>query len=520
MDRTIIDPLEQMRDFDFVSFEHDVLLGFGFIANDFLSQLPSPVVAGFPATQTSTPSLSINLGAGRVYASAAADATGSGSIPQDLTNVVQQGINTGQTLTLVPPAVGQSQWNLIQVQYQQGDAVRSGDPNAGLVPFYNSSNPTQPNYTQINTVRQARAIVQVIQGSAATTGSEVPPQPTSGWTPMYLVDLSGGQTAISTSQIIKTGPSVGTGVPNNYPVAPFIAGLQASHHNGNPGQAPKINLTREVTGVLPYSNMSPVRQLLFADLQLVVDAVNGVDTNNGLTASTPFRTIQAAVNAIYHNYDFNGFKCTVLIQNGNYAAGFQCIGAPLGMTSPIAFQGNLASPGLVTVNQSNGNTVTASAGAIITVFGMTLTAGGTQVNYLALGNAMLATNGASITFGSIVFGVCGNAHMMAFSGGFITSNGNAYNISGGAYYHLCASGGVANNALSAVGLNGTPNFTGAFVLATALGYVQVYTSTYTGAATGQRYNVALNGVINTNNAGINFLPGSVAGVAQAGGQYV
>jgi hypothetical protein len=58
-----------------------------------------------------------------------------------------------------------------------------------------------------------------------------------------MVDLAYGQTAVAQSQIKTCGPSVGTGVPTNYPVAPFLAGLLNSHHGGVAGQAPQIKMT-------------------------------------------------------------------------------------------------------------------------------------------------------------------------------------------------------------------------------------------------------------------------------------
>jgi hypothetical protein len=57
-----------------------------------------------------------------------------------------------------------------------------------------------------------------------------------------MIDLAYGQSTIALNQIIAAGPSVGANVPSNYPFAPFLAGLLNSHHNGTPGQAPKIKM--------------------------------------------------------------------------------------------------------------------------------------------------------------------------------------------------------------------------------------------------------------------------------------
>jgi hypothetical protein len=43
--------------------------------------------------------------------------------------------------------------------------------------------------------------------------------------------------------------------------------------------------------------------------------------------------------------------------------------------------------------------------------------------------------------------------------------------------------------------------------------------TFTGAATGKRYDVTENGVISTAGGGANYFPGNAAGTTATGGQY-
>jgi len=263
MDRTIFWSQNQSRTFDLVEGDHDVLLALGTAVQDVLNSTTT-VLSGFAGTQTTVPSLTINLAAGRIYQQAPADATANGAIPQDNTVITQQGFLAASQVTLSTAGIttGQSRWALIEAQYSQVDSIRTADPNGGLLFFYNSANPNEPFQGPGNdgdttpTVRQGVVVVQVVLGSAATTGSETPPNPTSGWVPMYLVDLSYGQTAITSGQILTAGPSVGTGVPNNYPYAPFLAGLLNSHHSGNAGQAPKINLATETQGTLPVTSVA------------------------------------------------------------------------------------------------------------------------------------------------------------------------------------------------------------------------------------------------------------------------
>jgi len=260
-DRSILYAQEQTRSYDFISFEHDVMIAMAAKMLDTLGA-GTTVVGGLAATQTTTASLTINLAAGRIYQMANADTATQGQIPQDLQQIMQQGFAAAQTVTLSTSGigVGQSRWALIQAQFSQADSVRSGDPNGGVMAFYNSSNPSSPLNGQgglggvLPTVRQGLMSIQVVNGTAATTGSETPPSATSGWVGLYLIDLTYGQTAVTNAQILVAGPSVGTGVSSAYPAAPFLAGLLSSHHAGTTGQAPKIKLASEVQGTLPLAN--------------------------------------------------------------------------------------------------------------------------------------------------------------------------------------------------------------------------------------------------------------------------
>jgi hypothetical protein len=517
--------MEQMRDFDFVMFEHDVLVALGGLSSDVMSGLPTTVAGGLIATQTSTPSLTINMAAGRIYQFAPSDSTADGSIPQDLNIITQQGYAPAQTITLIAPSAGQSQWNLIQAQFSQVDAVRTNDPNGGNVPFYNVANPTQPTINSVNTVRKAVCVLQVISGSAATTGSEAPPTPTSGWIPLYLIDLAGGQSQITTSQIKVAGPSVGVGVPSTYAYAPFLAGLLASHHGGTPGQAPKIKLGSEVQGVLPYINMSPVRTSLSGNLTLYVGPT-GSDANSGLTPASPFQTIQGAVNAMYHNYDWGGFAGTISVANGSYGSGVLASGLPPGMFTPINIVGNVASPGSVNISV-NGNCFYATQGASLNVSGVQMQASGTIG--APTGYCLFAWGGGILAFGAVNFGAATNGHIFGQNCGTVAlapALGLNYLIFGGAQTHISSnSGGIAGSTNAVVTVSGAPGFAN-FATAGLNSLTYCVGSTYGGTAssvTGVKYNAVANGVIVTLGTGgapnVNFFPGNAAGVTSTGGLY-
>jgi hypothetical protein len=261
LDRPEVYSQEQGRLYDFLWGIKDSMIGLAWLEQDLTGQTTT-VVSGMAATATTPISLNVNLAAGRIYELSAADSTAWGGLPSDATLIMQQGNVAAQQLTLSTSGLsaGQSRWALIQATFAQVDNIPSDDPNGGIPYFWNSANPTQPLQGEgglgqsLPTRRQGVASISINYGSPATTGSEVPPNPSAGNVPLYLIDLTFGQSTIAQNQILTAGPSVGVNVPNNYPYGPFLAGLLNSHHGGTTGQAPKIILTSEVQGVLPAAN--------------------------------------------------------------------------------------------------------------------------------------------------------------------------------------------------------------------------------------------------------------------------
>lgn len=265
MDRSTLYDQALGREFDVLSQAKDMLSALTGLAADLCGSTTNAVVTGLSALQSNPPSLTINIGPGRIYQNASIDTTAWSVLPVDNTTIFQQGFAAAQNVTLTTTGLnsGQSQWVLLEAQFAQVDLVRTSDPNNGILPFWNSAAPTQPLNGQGNsgqplpTVRKGTVSVRAVYGTAATSGAEVPPNVDNGWVPLYLIDLAFNQGQILQNQILASGPSVGVNVPSNYPSAPFLAGLLNSHHNGTIGQAPKIQLTSaaEVQGLLPMANL-------------------------------------------------------------------------------------------------------------------------------------------------------------------------------------------------------------------------------------------------------------------------
>jgi hypothetical protein len=103
--------------------------------------------------------------------------------------------------------------------------------------------------------------------------------------------------------------------------------------------------------------------------------------------------------------------------------------------------------------------------------------------------------------------------------GNIICTGN-YSITGAAGYHvLVRDTSIIGIVSKTITLTGTPAFT-AFAYAINLGNLIANGNTFSGSATGQRYNVSINSVIFTNGGGANYFPGNSSGAAATGGLYV
>jgi hypothetical protein len=261
------------------------------------------------------------------------------------------------------------------------------------------------------------------------------------------------------------------------------------------------------------------RQPLLANTTYYV-ATTGSDSNDGLTPGTPWLTLQKAWNYIQNSVNLNGFTATVSVANGTYTAGLLASGAVTGagtQGNAVIFQGNTVTPASCLISVTNGNCISAVNNAAFTVKGFKLAATGTGNN----GCGIQSSSGSYIAQQSIDFGACGTAHMLAQNSSSIVSAGG-YTISGSAPYHAYAqiSSYIQITGPMTVSITGTPAFSSAFARASLVSVVSSFSVTYSGSATGSRYQADANGVVNTASSGATFLPGNAAGTTPSGGQYI
>lgn len=262
MNKPFIYSTEILRSFDILWMVKYIQIAISQMIHTFTGS-SNAFVDGAEASESLTPSMTINLTEGVIYQQAAIDPTEWGALDADNTLIIQQGYKAGHSFTLSTSGLssGQSRWALIEAKFSTVDDIHPNDPTGGVVGFWNAGNPSQPflgpnnSGASLPTVRFGTMVTQVTYGAPATTGSQTAPTVSSGFVPLYLVLLTNGQTTITNGQILKAGPSVGVGVPSDYQKAPFNTGLYAHHHTGAAGAAPKVSLTTEVEDVLPFGNL-------------------------------------------------------------------------------------------------------------------------------------------------------------------------------------------------------------------------------------------------------------------------
>lgn len=240
---------------------------------------------------------------------------------------------------------------------------------------------------------------------------------------------------------------------------------------------------------------------------------DGSDANDGLAnnAGGAFLTIQKAIDVVFGTLDLDAFNITIQLGDGTYTAGGNATAPRLG-TGLVTIQGNATLPQNVIVNAASIGCFRAASGASLIVKDMELrTTSGI--------NCLVAAIGGFIQFGGVRFGTSGSNHIRTEIGGLVEAIGN-YSIVGNASSHInMGLGGIVRVSGRTIMLTGNPAFGAAFVLGTTGGMAVLNGNTFPGAATGKRYDVTLNAGVNVTGAGVNYLPGDVAGTTATGGVY-
>jgi hypothetical protein len=220
MDRNIVYPGSIPLDTDLLSVNRNAMIGIGFLAQAVLGT--NTVVDGLQCQPTSPASMSVVVGSGSITQIGPVDILAYGSISADPNDqLLKMGINTTAVTFSVtaPSSVGQSINYLIEAAFQEADG------NPIVLPYYNAANPAQSfsgpanSGSADNTVRTQRVQLQLKPGVPGNTGSQTTPAADSGWTGLYQITVSYGQTLVSAANIavIPTAPFLTWKLPSLRP---------------------------------------------------------------------------------------------------------------------------------------------------------------------------------------------------------------------------------------------------------------------------------------------------------------
>ena len=294
-------------------------------------------------------------------------------------------------------------------------------------------------------------------------------------------------------------------------VAAMIAQFTADNTNQNvldDGNIPNLE------ALFKLAIQAVNRTKLSGNLNIYVSP-SGNASNTGLSPSAALPSINQALAVGYHNYDYNGFSLIINLAAGAYQEPVVVYGMPVGCQN-VFIVGNTANPQGTVVSAVNGNAVTIDF-AQVYLQGFQCGASGVASGLIGNGYGLVATQ-AYIILDHMAFGSCQTAQIGCYNQSLIAPGGLPLTFSGtsgigiivGASSYLWA----PNSAITFAG--GTVY--NSFWLECSSNSLAIVDqqgggSQFTGSFSGARFLVNYNSSIQTNGAGINYFPGSVAGFA-------
>lgn len=329
-----------------------------------------------------------------------------------------------------------------------------------------------------------------------------------------LTDETGGGAAVfADSPALTSTPTAPTAaVDTNTTQLATTAFVLAQAASATPLVAKSTAVVGTSTRFARGDHVHPGREVLSGARTYYVRS-DGSDSNTGLTNSSggAFLTIQAAINATA-NLDLGGFNVQITVVGlGSTYAGFSVTGPFVGKGTVLVY-GDPTTPSNVHIS-TTGSSILVSDGGRVSL-------GGLKITTASGGSSIVAQNGSVVAIDyAMEYGSTATSHLNAAGYSVITVSAN-YTISGGGAAHFYAVQGRINAAGRTITLTGTPAFGGGFAYATTQSYLELHSNTFSGSATGVRYNSDLNSVIYTAGGGATYFPGNTSGATATGGQYV
>ncbi|MEO0791308.1 MAG: DUF2793 domain-containing protein [Pseudomonadota bacterium] len=238
---------------------------------------------------------------------------------------------------------------------------------------------------------------------------------------------------------------------------------------------------------------------------------DGNDANDGRTNSSggAFRTIAAAYGAVAGAIDAGNNAITFAIGDGTYADPI-IIRAPIPGASKVLLRGNTTTPANVTI---------ALTGYSFQVLGQAISISGMQLQNATAQGIYLNQRASLFIESGVVFGSCPRFHVEALGGSFVEVAAD-YEVVGSALAHVSLSNqSWLRMAQRTVTINGAPSFTNFYRVAQGSS-ATLFSNTWSGSATGARYEITGNSIVDMFGQSEASLPGDSNGSAQSGGLLI
>lgn len=260
------------------------------------------------------------------------------------------------------------------------------------------------------------------------------------------------------------------------------------------------------------------RQTTVAGTWITIDGISyyvdptGSDTaNDGLTAATPFLTITKAITTLAA-LDLTGNSASIFVAAGTYSENV--------VLKDIR---GAQDAGQITISGAGATSIiSGGAGNALLAKDLKTIWDIQSVKLQSTSLDCLNVENAYVRLSSVTLGAAGVCKVRALPRGRVEFNGNYTDI-GNAKYHWFAGGGTIKTQARTLTLSSTPAYTNFFACAADNGTIQCANMTFSGTATtptDHKYEARGGGGINTNGAGLSYLPGSgVKGIVTPPGYY-
>ena len=272
------------------------------------------------------------------------------------------------------------------------------------------------------------------------------------------------------------------------------------------------------TGKVSFPASGGARELLTANRTYYV-RTDGSDSNNGLanTSGGAFLTIQKAIDTAAA-LDLSVYNVTIQLADGTYTITSSILGKNAVGSGEIWIVGNETTPANVVITAS---TTTGSTTGMLYFLGLSRlyrVRGVTFQCHRRIKQRHLHRSGFD---GHLpehrvwLRARCASSFVVRCR---FEAGRAVYDRRRGTSHIQRTTAALLNYRFSTITLAGTPAFSTCFALVQVCG-VLLANSTFSGSATGTRYTVTLNGVVQTFGGGASYFPGSAAGTTATGGQY-